>query len=610
MSTVRVRLRAWSVGILLLGAIRAVAGSGDIDPDFGTGGLLTYPAGYWGEGSLPDGRLQLAAIRENKFQLRRYDLDGRPDPGFGTAGLLETGLSLGSAWVSTAAVASGGHSYLSLSPPGQNVTLPILNAAGNVGAYETITQVAARVMRITTQGLPDTAFGPEGMREFPFKEVTRANISQILNLAPAPGGATYVLVGYLHEFYDDFVEVRLFRLRMDGELDTGFGSGGHYTVVDPDFFYWNPPSLLAMDTGGAMLLGRSGSVLLLDEQGRPVMTPTAFAGALGNAARSAAAPGGQYLFTATASGASGLRLDIARWRQDLSPDNTFGQAGNGHAVIDLSGRALKLADYGRLKLLVPVNGEPFVYAMLDLQEPYFSLALVRLDRDGRVDRSFGDDGVVLAGGFRGIIGQQPSGAVILGSGQAAMRLAIAPAGSPGIVIASLSCQAGTGYTEGRPVNISVWRTLGSHGPVSIRYRTQGATAMPGADYAETSGTLEWLDGETGIRQITVPLIDDGMSEATEEFGLLLDAASGNPVISCPYNRVVITDTGGPAAPPSAPASPSIGGVQSSPVPASSGGGGGGVDGALLTAWLAWTLAAARKRIARDTAGGYSRSRSR
>ena len=90
MSTVRVRLRAWSVGILLLGAIRAVAGSGDIDPDFGTGGLLTYPAGYWGEGSLPDGRLQLAAIRENKFQLRRYDLDGRPDPGFGTAGLLET----------------------------------------------------------------------------------------------------------------------------------------------------------------------------------------------------------------------------------------------------------------------------------------------------------------------------------------------------------------------------------------------------------------------------------------------------------------------------------------------------------------------------------------
>ena len=602
MSTVRVRLRAWSVGILLLGTIRAVAGSGDIDPDFGTGGLITYPAGYWGPVSLPDGRLQLAAIRENKLLVRRYDPDGRPDPGFGEAGLLETGVSLRNAWVSAATASNEGYSYLNLRP--------ILTAADNTGGYEFITQVVAKVMRVSPQGLPDTTFGPEGLRVFPFAAVAGANISEILNLAPVPGGATYVLVGYLQDPYEAFVEVRLFRLKMNGELDTGFGSGGHYTLVDPEFFYWNPPSLLVLDTGGAMLLGRSGSVLLLDEQGRPVTTPSALAGALGNAGRSAASPSGHYVFTATASGAAGLRLDIARWRQDLSPDNTFGEAGNGHAVIDLSGRALKLDDYGGLKLLAPGDGEPFVYAMLDVQAPGYSVALVRLDKDGRVDRSFGEDGVVLASGVWQSLDQQPSGAVVLGSWGSAIRLAITRTSSPGIIFTALNCESGAPYVEGRPVNISVWRTLGSHGPVSIRYRTQGATAMPGADYAETSGTLEWLDGETGIRQITVPLIDDGMSEATEEFGLLLDAASGNPVISCPFNRVVITDTGGPAARPSAPASPSVGGVQSSPVPASSGGGGGGVDGALLTAWLAWTLAAARKRIARDTAGGYSRSRSR
>jgi hypothetical protein len=69
--------------------------------------------------------------------------------------------------------------------------------------------------------------------------------------------------------------------------------------------------------------------------------------------------------------------------------------------------------------------------------------------------------------------------------------------------------------------LSVTRIAGSVGPVSVNYATANGTAVAGADYTATSGTLTWSDGDTAAKTITIPLLNNPTIAATKDFTVAL-----------------------------------------------------------------------------------------
>lgn len=64
--------------------------------------------------------------------------------------------------------------------------------------------------------------------------------------------------------------------------------------------------------------------------------------------------------------------------------------------------------------------------------------------------------------------------------------------------------------------ITVTRTLGSVGAISVGYRTLDGTALAGQDYNAVTDVLTWANGETTPKTFTVTIIDDLVVEANED----------------------------------------------------------------------------------------------
>ena len=75
------------------------------------------------------------------------------------------------------------------------------------------------------------------------------------------------------------------------------------------------------------------------------------------------------------------------------------------------------------------------------------------------------------------------------------------------------------------VSLTVNRTGGSSGAVSVAFATANGTATAGADYTATSGILNFADGETSMT-ITVPILDDTLDEPDETFTVTLSNPTG------------------------------------------------------------------------------------
>ena len=80
--------------------------------------------------------------------------------------------------------------------------------------------------------------------------------------------------------------------------------------------------------------------------------------------------------------------------------------------------------------------------------------------------------------------------------------------------------------------VTVTRTNGSAGDVTVDYATSDGSATAGQDYAATSGTLTLLDGETS-QSFAVAIIDDADYEGDETFGVTLSNPTGGALIVAP-----------------------------------------------------------------------------
>jgi hypothetical protein len=74
--------------------------------------------------------------------------------------------------------------------------------------------------------------------------------------------------------------------------------------------------------------------------------------------------------------------------------------------------------------------------------------------------------------------------------------------------------------------VTVQRTGGVGGAVSVDYATSDGTATAGSDYAAASGTLNWAAGDSADKTFTVPVTWDGRGEGPESVNLVLTNAGG------------------------------------------------------------------------------------
>ncbi len=294
------------VAAFLVGVTSARAAAGDLDPSFGTGGLVTTDFGDRGDFALAlatqqDGKIVVAGnsstldFSDTDFALARYNPDGGLDATFGGGGtvLSDFGSSIDAAFD------------------------VVIQSDGKVVAAGTSSRDFA-VARYRSDGSLDSTFGNGGLVTTDF-----GSFDQATALTLQPDGklvAVGVSVG-------DFT---LARYNSDGSLDTSFGSGGK---VLTDFGSFDQAFDVAVTTGGKIVVGgRTGGDFALAQyeangsldasfgSGGKVTTnfggtDQAFAIALDSAGR------------ITAAGTASYDFALARYNSDGSSDASFGSSG-------------------------------------------------------------------------------------------------------------------------------------------------------------------------------------------------------------------------------------------------------------------------------------------
>ena len=89
------------------------------------------------------------------------------------------------------------------------------------------------------------------------------------------------------------------------------------------------------------------------------------------------------------------------------------------------------------------------------------------------------------------------------------------------------------------VTISVSRTRGNLGAVTVAYAAADGSAVAGTDYGATSGTLSWADGDTTAKTFAVPVIDRHLNDGTARtFTVKLSAPTSNAMLGNPASATV------------------------------------------------------------------------
>ena len=99
------------------------------------------------------------------------------------------------------------------------------------------------------------------------------------------------------------------------------------------------------------------------------------------------------------------------------------------------------------------------------------------------------------------------------------------------------------------IQIPVVRTGGSEGAVGVTYGAGNGSATEGEDFAPIDGALDWADGETGSKYLSVEILQDSLAEHEESFVVCLSDPTGGATIMGPFGGfqiVRIIDDNGPA----------------------------------------------------------------
>jgi hypothetical protein len=142
--------------------------------------------------------------------------------------------------------------------------------------------------------------------------------------------------------------------------------------------------------------------------------------------------------------------------------------------------------------------------------------------------------------------RSPTGGAVLGpSSNAVMTVA----DNEALTSAGLLQFSATNYTvseSGLMATITVVRTGGSNGVVTVDYFTTNGTALAGLDYSNSLGTLVFSNGVKS-RTFKVPVFEDTLDEPNETLGLVLSNPTGGAVLGARHRATVTlgdNDVGG------------------------------------------------------------------
>lgn len=90
--------------------------------------------------------------------------------------------------------------------------------------------------------------------------------------------------------------------------------------------------------------------------------------------------------------------------------------------------------------------------------------------------------------------------------------------------------------------LSVTRTGGSTGPVSVNFSTADGSAIAGTDYTATNGTLNWADGDTAPKTITIPLLNNPTIGAAKSLTVTLTSPQYGDLGATTVNTLTLTET--------------------------------------------------------------------
>ncbi|HEV3252947.1 MAG TPA: hypothetical protein VG033_00965 [Candidatus Acidoferrales bacterium] len=212
--------------LLLIAPASALAQAGQLDPSFGTGGIVTTDFGVQSNSNIavanaatiqPDGKILVCGgiPSSNGFPsaaVARYNTDGSLDSTFGTAGIVTT----------------------------RNVPVPTAITLQTDGKI-VVTGAGAdniNVVRYTSNGTLDSTFGNGGIFTSGLILVGFGSTSGVL---VQPNGDILVAEGVL------------LRLLPDGQVDSSFGTDGQAKVAD------NAPTALALLPNGKILVASAVS---------------------------------------------------------------------------------------------------------------------------------------------------------------------------------------------------------------------------------------------------------------------------------------------------------------------------------------------------------------
>ena len=360
----RVRLRiartlALAAALMVASAVAAAAAPGQLDPSFGAGGTVVteFPSSYSGARAVAvqaDGRIVAAGFAHTNnsiisdFALTRYDASGALDPTFGTGGRVRT--DFGGRFDEALAVA--------VQPDGRVVV------AGNSSDANGSDMAVARY---NSDGLLDTSFDGDGMALVDFGSEASARA-----VALQPDGGI-VLAGGVSQpvgggcCVSDFALVRLTSV---GALDSSFDGDGR---VVTDF-------LAGADNGHDV-----AQAVRVQADGRIVAAGAGVAGVVS------------------------VDFAVARYLADGSLDATF--SDDGLVTTDFVGYFDEIRD------LAVDNGGRIVTGGQSCEFPGNSdevcdFGLARYTSNGTLDRRFGrkgrvrtDLGADLSEGIRGVVVQ-------------------------------------------------------------------------------------------------------------------------------------------------------------------------------------------------------------
>ena len=98
--------------------------------------------------------------------------------------------------------------------------------------------------------------------------------------------------------------------------------------------------------------------------------------------------------------------------------------------------------------------------------------------------------------------------------------------------------------EGKPATLTVTRTAGSDGLVTVGFATANGSAVAGVDFVATSGTLTFQPGEP-VKTVAIATLDDGRVAGNKTFSVMLGAPGMGATLGDPSAASVIIVDGQP-----------------------------------------------------------------